>query len=230
MFVRFGLLVCCVFACTRLESMQPKVIAFDLHGVLLHYRPSAIVSYLWQFHPKWELLKGFARFPVCALLSLLYSNSSFEQVLDRCCGHSAVLRECLVGLSVLQSMDQRVQHIVDRLVASGHEVDVVSNIGAESFRRLKCQYYDTFAKFSVVATSGMRGEGGALLNKPDARFFHAYLERRQCPSDNIVFVDDRSVNTTVARSLGFQTILFKSARQLQDELEARNLITGVTGV
>jgi FMN phosphatase YigB (HAD superfamily) len=45
------------------------------------------------------------------------------------------------------------------------------------------------------------------------------LERAGKPASQCIFIDDSAGNIQAARQLGFQTILFTSPRQLQQELD-----------
>jgi len=68
-------------------------------------------------------------------------------------------------------------------------------------------------------------ENGEIIKKPDARFFEKYLAHNAIELDKttVIFVDDNWDNVRVARSMGFDAILFKNPQQLRKELRARNI-------
>jgi putative hydrolase of the HAD superfamily len=64
---------------------------------------------------------------------------------------------------------------------------------------------------------------GAL--KPSVRIFELALSLSQADPVRSVFIDDRQENTASARALGFHTIRFEGARQLESELYALGIGT-----
>lgn len=207
------------------EHITPKVVAFDLHGVVLHYDWKAILPRMWSFSQKWQLVKNLWYLPVCALVKTMCNNPSFEQVLQLVGKQNLALRELLVDLSVQQRIDEKVAALIWRLHQNPTcKIHVVSNIGQESYQRLCDRFHDTFSCFSAVTTSNMFDENNKLIKKPDPAFFKQYLKEQHLQPEEVLFVDDRKKNIEVAQGLGMQTIHFTSAQQLQRELEARNLI------
>lgn len=70
--------------------------------------------------------------------------------------------------------------------------------------------------FSKMYFSGQLG-----LVKPDVRIFHHVLDGLQSPPEDIVFIDDNTLNIETAERLGFQTVLHTEATDLRDELLRR---------
>lgn len=215
----FVLMPLCIYA----GDAKP-IIAFDLHGVVLHYQKDKIMPYLWNFPQKWELAKGLVQFPFIHLCAMLSQKPSFEQVLDGCCKHNSTMRTVLTELSAFQAVDPEMKALIFDLNKQGYELDVVSNIGAASFTRLKQMYPEVFAQFRVTVTSDMHDENGALIKKPDARFFGQYLNLRGCQANTVIFVDDRKENAAAAKALGFDAIVFENAKQLKEALKVRKII------
>lgn len=220
------LLVCvhCVSSISVLQCAAKPIVAFDLHGVVVHYQKDKIMPYLWNYQNKCELFKGIFTFPYMQLFRLMKNDPSFEQVIDECCKENRFLHDLLTDLSAFQALDQAVVSIILDLVEHGYEVDVISNIGQTSFARLKAQYPAVFSKFAVVVASDFRDKAGVLIKKPDVRFFDEYLKRRGCSAAEVIFIDDRDKNVQAARACGFDAIAFKSADQLKNELKVRGLL------
>ncbi len=65
--------------------------------------------------------------------------------------------------------------------------------------------------------------GEVMQIKPDAEIFHTLLSRLGQPAQNCLFIDDSAANIQTARELGFGTILFTSADQLEKELATRGI-------
>jgi putative hydrolase of the HAD superfamily len=61
------------------------------------------------------------------------------------------------------------------------------------------------------------------LAKPEAKIYEYCLQGLGTEPHETLFIDDREVNVKAAQALGIRAILFKSAAQLQSELEGFNL-------
>lgn len=208
--------------CSAAETK--RVIAFDLHGVVLHYNWRSLAPRLWQYPHKWQLLKNLPSLPVFALIKTLWNKPSFEQVLQLCGQHNPFLKELLIDLSSQQNLAEDVAAIIDALAKQGHTLHVISNIGSACYQRISHRYPDTFKNFSSVTTSNTRDQEGNLIKKPDTRFFENYLRKHKLKPEQITFIDDRVRNVAAATNLGMHAILFKNAEQLQKELKSHNLL------
>jgi len=206
------------FGGERAEKASRPIIAFDLHGVVLKYEWLKIFPTLFRFNHKWALIKNLYKLPFRRLFSMVRRTPSFEQFLQAAGQGNEYLRDLLIELSVQQKVNREVANVVQRLSEHGYTLHVLSNIGAESFRRLQTKFATLFHCFTFVLTSNPVDHNGALLRKPDPAFFTHYLERIKAEAANIVFVDDRRENVEAARKLGMRAIHFKNARQLSAEL------------
>lgn len=82
-----------------------------------------------------------------------------------------------------------------------------------------------------IETFGLRDIFTAFLSscwlgerKPTLRFFHRALALTQVVPARSLFIDDREQNLEPARRLGMDTILFRDAAQLKQELAQRSLL------
>ncbi|GAB4536570.1 MAG: HAD family phosphatase [Anaerolineae bacterium] len=75
--------------------------------------------------------------------------------------------------------------------------------------------------FDVFVTSA-----GLGVMKPDARIYHATLERLEITPPEALFVDDFMENVEAARRLGMQAIHFVDPAQIYRQLEDRLCISG----
>ena len=66
--------------------------------------------------------------------------------------------------------------------------------------------------------------GDEKIKKPDYRIYEILLNRYSVNAKNSIFIDDALENIEAANDLGFQTIHFLSANQLQEELQKLSLI------
>ena len=61
------------------------------------------------------------------------------------------------------------------------------------------------------------------IGKPDPAIYHACLVALRVPATQALLIDDREVNITAAHSVGMLGIVFRSAEQLQTDLEPYGL-------
>jgi putative hydrolase of the HAD superfamily len=61
------------------------------------------------------------------------------------------------------------------------------------------------------------------LAKPDPAIYHHVVDALQVRPEEALFLDDRQENVLSAEAVGLQGIIFRDARQLRGELEARGL-------
>ena len=202
--------------------MPPLTIVFDFGGVLIDWDPCylycsffggdrrAAESFLAEIDfNKWnrdlDLGRPFAeviaevsrRFPAYRALIQAYS--------DR-------YEETLAG-PIQPSVD-----ILRALRDAGHPLYGLTNWPMEKFIPVR-RKYSFFNWFEDIVVSGE-----VNLAKPDPRIFVVLLERIGRPPGECLFVDDSFANITSARDLGFQTIHFESAGQLEAELRGRGLL------
>ncbi len=121
----------------------------------------------------------------------------------------------------LESVNGAIQPAVEilrRLKHLGYFLYGLSNWPAEKFALVRPQY-PFFEAFDGLVISGE-----VRLVKPDKAIFELLLERIGRPAGECLFIDDHDRNIAAARELGFQTILFQSAQQLEMELRSMAIL------
>lgn len=106
-----------------------------------------------------------------------------------------------------------VVEILEKLKAAGYPLYGLSNWPAEKFLPVRKAYafFDLFDDILISAD--------VKLIKPDPAIFNILLDRIGRPAQECIFIDDSNGNTQAAEQLGFKTIHFKSAEQLEAELK-----------
>ena len=102
--------------------------------------------------------------------------------------------------------------ILKRLKKTGYPLYGLSNWSAETFPYAR-QKFDFFNLFDDIIISGE-----VLSIKPEPEFFDIALRRIGRPASECLFIDDSRANIEQARRMGFATIHFMSAEQLDKEL------------
>ncbi len=119
--------------------------------------------------------------------------------------------------SSIFEVNHSVAPIVMGLAAAGHRLGVLSNT-CKAHWNYCLPRYRTLAFFDVFALSF---EIGAM--KPDVRTYQAAAELAGVAPEHIFFTDDREENVQAALQVGFQAVLFASARRLAEELRRRGI-------
>jgi 2-haloacid dehalogenase len=121
-------------------------------------------------------------------------------------------------LATLKGAYPPVVEILGKLKAEEYPLYVLSNWSAETFKLVRPQY-PFFDWFDGMVISGEVG-----LIKPDPAIYQILLERAGRPAGECLFIDDHLPNIQAASALGFQTIQFQSAGQLESELHLKGIL------
>ena len=108
--------------------------------------------------------------------------------------------------------------ILKRLKKAGYPLYGLSNWSAETFPIAR-EKYDFFNLLDDIILSGEVG-----MIKPEPGIYELTLQRIGRPAHECIFIDDSPANVEQAKKLGFNTILFKSAEQLEQELKRLNIL------
>ncbi|MEK7156582.1 MAG: HAD-IA family hydrolase [Patescibacteria group bacterium] len=103
--------------------------------------------------------------------------------------------------------------IVIRLRALGYKLSILSNHSKEWLDHCeeKFNFHELFDERVYSYEIG--------ASKPDPRSYEAVLAQLKTTSDKCLFIDDSDINTAAAEALGFRTIVFTTASELERELK-----------
>ena len=121
-------------------------------------------------------------------------------------------------INSITGMKADVVALLYRLKEKGYSVYGLSNWSAETFPLVKEEFTFLEDLDDVVLS------GAVKMIKPEPEIFHYLLNRIPEKTEECLFIDDSLPNIKTAQSLGFQTVHFKSAEELEDELKERKLL------
>ncbi len=210
-----------------------SVILWDIHDVLLQPQDRVINFFTFPqlkaafSHLSWPLLKDLAGYVV----KNIFDETSSEEYIQLAMHHNNPhLAELIIALANSQRPIPGMRTLVHELHDLGIEQHIGSNIGQTSFHRLldpqKHSYTaPLFKHMDLTKSIVTEFSNGKIIKKPDARFFERYLNKNKIDLEKtpVIFVDDKWDNVRVARSMGFDEILFKNPQQLRIELRKRNI-------
>lgn len=108
--------------------------------------------------------------------------------------------------------------IMKRLKKAGYPLYGLSNWSAETFPYAR-EKYDFFDLLDDIVISG---EVGSI--KPEPEIFEIMLRNIGKPANQCLFIDDSLTNIQQAQKMGFATVHFESAEQLENELKHLKLL------
>src|ERR1700690_2767079 len=198
-----------------------KAILLDFGGVLLQWDPHKLYS---RFFDQPQQIDEF-------LAEISFSSWNAEQdrgrpfedgiaeISNQFPQHSHLIRayydhfeETIVG-PITGTLE-----ILHKLKQAGYPLYGLSNWSAENYPRVRHQY-DFFNLFDKIILSGE-----VKLIKPDPAIFNLTLQMIRRTANECLLIDDSEANISTAKKIGFATIHFKSAEQLQTELHQLNLL------
>jgi 2-haloacid dehalogenase len=198
-----------------------KAIIFDFGGVLLDWdpkylyrryfpeRPQAMDQFLAEINfYEWNAQQDKGRPFIKGIAELSAQFPHYAQLIQTYfdCWEESISGPISGTVDILRSLKQK-----------GYPLYGLSNWSTETYPRAR-QKYDFFDWFDDVVLSG-----AVKLNKPDPAIFKLILGKVGFPAPQCVLIDDSPHNIEAAKMLGFVTIHFSSAEQLQKELQRLGL-------
>ena len=198
-----------------------KAVVFDVGGVLLDWDPRHLYRKLFADEAQMELFlaeicspawhaphdRGVSTVASCAELA-----SRYPQFSELIWAWSRRSEEMIGGVDAGS---------VDLLRAArdtGLPCYALTNMEAETYP-LRLERFAFLGWFDGTVVSGQEG-----VAKPDPVIFMRLLDRFGLTPRTTLMVDDKKENLEAASSLGIQTVLFRSSRQLRAELESAAIL------
>jgi 2-haloacid dehalogenase len=200
----------------KLNGRQPALV-FDFGGVLIEWDPRHL--YRKVFNGDMQAVETF-------LLESKFMEWNIQQDAGR--PFSEAVDEYCIRMpqycELIRLYDQRYEEsikgpdwhtveILQELKKAGYPLYGLSNWPAEKWRLVRPKY-EFFGWFDHILISGE-----VMLAKPDPRIFSLFLEQVGRPAEQCLYIDDSLQNIRVSGQMGFQTIHFRSAIQLREELQ-----------
>jgi putative hydrolase of the HAD superfamily len=141
---------------------------------------------------------------------------TLEEYLDRTIFYRArpftrdAFRDYMFSLS---QPDNDALALARELAASGKFLMSTLNNESKALNRYRISTFQLCEIFSLFVSSCFVG-----LRKPEEEIYQLALRLRQRAPENCCFIDDRPLNLETAAKVGMQTITFKNAAQLREEL------------
>lgn len=197
-------------------------VVFDIGGVLIEWNPRHL--YRTLFHDDVVAMEYFLT-QVCTpeWNAELDRGRSFQSAVTELAQQHPEYRELIMAYheqwpKMVPFAFEDTVEVLSEVKTAGYPLFALSNWSAETFPIMR-QRYPFLDWFEDILLSGEVG-----IAKPDNQIYEVFLDRIKRTPDECLFIDDSERNIDAARSLGFQTLLFKSASQLRDDLATLNIL------
>ena len=199
-----------------MQSPPIKAIVLDMGGVLLDWNPRHL--YKRYFEEPAQMEQFLSEINFAAWNAMQDKGRTFRDgvaELSSLFPHRAALirayhehwEESITGPI------PGVAQIARALKSAGYPLFGLTNWSAETFPIAYRKYGDLFKLFDHIVVSGE-----VHLLKPDPRIFELVIQAAGVPPSRCLLVDDSAENIAAAARMGFETIHFVSAEQLEREL------------
>jgi 2-haloacid dehalogenase len=207
------------------EAVHPPIeaVVFDVGGVLLDWNPRHLYRQLFAdsaemewflaevCSPAWHAAhdRGVSTAASCAELASRYPE------LSELIWAWSTRSEEMIGGVYAGSVE-----VLRAVRETGLPCYALTNMEAETYP-LRLQRFSFLGWFDGTVVSGREG-----VAKPDPAVFMRLLDRFGLSPRTTLMIDDTKENLESASTLGMQTALFRSSRQLRTELTAAGVLSG----
>lgn len=207
-----------------MNSPSIKNIIFDIGNVLVRWSPIEIIRLTFgEIDNDKDLAKALFQ----SDLWLAYNRGEFsESEAKRQFQTQFRLSEDIVEVLFYYIKQTQIpiygmHDLVKRVKLAGYNTYALTDNVLEIVDHLKTRYdfWDLFLGAIVSAE--------VKCLKPSAQIFNCLLDTYHLKADKCVFIDDVLANVEGAKTLGFNTILFKNAAQCERELHLLGITTTV---
>lgn len=108
--------------------------------------------------------------------------------------------------------------IMERLIAAGHDVTMLTNFAADTFAEARTRYPFLQRPRGVTVS----GEVGMI--KPDRGIYDHHVATFGLDPSATIFIDDSPQNVDGAKAVGWQAVLFRDAKTLEEDLERFRIV------
>jgi len=198
-----------------------KNIIFDLGNVLLNFKPLEYLSKkILEKHCADQLYEEIFKSSEWLMLDrgLIIESEAIDRICDRNKVKSQLIRDLMNDWYQMLTPIEGVVEVLIELKRKGYKTYFLSNFHLLAFEDVT-RRYDFFKSF----------DGGIVsykekLMKPEKDIYDKLMKTYEINSQESIFIDDTRENIEGAAKLGFETILFTTARELREKLVGYNVL------
>ncbi|MGB8467506.1 MAG: HAD-IA family hydrolase [Candidatus Babeliales bacterium] len=205
--------------------MPPKTIIFDLHGVIVHKQYLSMAWHLIKHSYRVDLAVRFMHpQSLKTIAHLLRTSRVPEQYFYELVQLHPQLDPSwplFIAFLNAQKSNDAVIDIIRRLKQEGHRLILFSNIGEKTFAMFRTQFPHIASLFDHHITALAHD---LWIQKPDVRAFNKCVQQLHLDPAECIFIDNREENIIAGNAVGFSSICYHNAQQLEHELKIRSCL------
>ena len=194
-----------------------RIFIFDIGNVLMSFQPLVFLNDIYSDRNLADRLElavfGSEEWPMLDRGELTDSQAA-PMMAEHAPDIAAQIKEVLEGWPRIMKPIRETIELVNDLKNQGAALYYLSNMPYSGADYLIANY-DFINLFCGGIFSAREG-----MVKPEKEIFELLLSRYDLCKDKCVFIDDIKENIDTAKSLGIESILFESAKQLKKEISA----------
>jgi 2-haloacid dehalogenase len=109
--------------------------------------------------------------------------------------------------------------IMEKLIAAGHDVTMLTNFAADTFAEARTRYP------FLQRPRGVTVSGEVGMVKPDRGIYDYHVATFGLDPSATIFIDDSQHNVDGAKAAGWQAVLFRNAKTLEEDLERFRIVS-----
>ncbi|MEL7128265.1 MAG: HAD family phosphatase [Pseudomonadota bacterium] len=204
------------------KKLPVRIVLFDLGRVVLDWSPERLYQ---QLIPDAAERKFFLS-EICSMdwhmehdRGISFAENALPLIAEYP-DHEALIRAWSARwMDMFDGYVDGTPELMDRLYDKGVPLFALTNMPSETWPMMQMAF-PRMGLFEDVIVSG-----DEACAKPDAQIFQIAIDRMDQPDPaEVLFIDDSAQNITAADGLGFQTHHFNSAKRLETDLIALNLL------
>ena len=208
--------------CCRLFLPTNTIIVFDIHGVLFKCSywkmikcalsiPNKRIIFFLFFKPKFwlSIYRTYRQYKTPEAFFIMLAKQ-YPQINK--------FKKSFIKIMNLQKPNKQIFKIIKNLKLNGFKLDILSNIGNETFENLKKKFPAVFKNFK---NAHVIKRSNNFISKPNTEAFEPYAN---LSDKNIIFIDDKKANVNAAKESGLYGIYFSSAQNLVNEFKRLGIL------
>ncbi len=209
-----------------MKSEERNIIVFDLHDVLFERNYWQVIKALAYMDNKGKFIALLLTpsFIIDALKMLLVTRVSEAYLIKLSQKHTRLIPylETIIDLTNVLLPMKEMFLLINLLKVKGYKIYIFSNIGSLTYQKLYGSYQHFFNHFDGIHYVESSND---WLAKPHEDAYRLFLQKYNINPHQMIFIDDKPKNVIAAQQHGITSIVFKSTRQLLQQLTKLNVIS-----
>lgn len=208
-----------------MKPLEKNIIVFDLHDVLFERNYWRVLKELacLQKKGKFIALLLTPSFIIDAVKMLWVTRVSEAYLIKLSQKQKRLMPfvDTIIDLTNMLLPIKEMFLLIAFLKIKGYKIYIFSNIGSMTYQKLYKPYQQFFNNFDGIHFAESSNN---WIAKPHQDAYKLFLKKYNINPQKMIFIDDKPKNVLAAQQHGITSIVFKSTRQLLQQLTNLNII------